>query len=111
MAKTNTLLATTSAASSATSGVQDLGDLQLCGFQITFTGSNVAGTLVLQGSVDGTTFFDYPNSSQSVSSSTGVIYDLNPSGLRYFRVKWTYTSGTGNITVLSFLKNNVIAGA
>jgi hypothetical protein len=111
MAKSFTLLGTQSAGANADSGVLDLVDLTTASFYIAFTGSNVAGTLTLQGSVDGTTFFDYPGSSQSVTSSTGHIYDLNPTGVRYFRVHWVYTSGTGNITVLAYTKNNVVSGA
>lgn len=111
MAKSFTLLGTQSAAANANSGVLDLVDLTTGSFYIAFTGANVVGSLNLQGSVDGTTFFNYPNSTQAVTASTGHIYDLNPTGVRYFRVAWTYTSGTGNITILAFTKNNVVSGA
>lgn len=111
MAKSFTLLETQSAASNLNSGVLDLVDLTTGSFYIAFTGANVVGTLNLQGSVDGTSFFNYPNSSQAVTASTGHIYDLNPTGVRYFRAAWTYTSGAGNITVLCFTKNNVVSGA
>ncbi len=111
MAKTYTLLSTQNANTNAVSGVLDLVDLTTGSFFVSFTGTNVVGVLTLQGSVDGSTFFNYPNSSQNVTASTGHIYDLNPTGVRYFRVSWTYTSGAGNITIIGFLKNNVITGA
>lgn len=111
MAKSYTLLSAQNANANADSGVLDLVDLTTASFYVGFTGTNVIGVLTLQGSVDGTNFFDYPGSSQNVTASTGHIYDLNPTGVRYFRVRWTYTSGTGNIVVTAFTKNNVVHGA
>lgn len=113
MAKTFTLVSTTSAALDVTSAALDLVDLQTGSFNVAFSGGagNLAGTLYLQGSVDGVTFFNYPNASQAVTNSTGHIWDLNPTGVRYFRVFWDYTSGTGNITVTAYLKNTVVVGA
>ena len=111
MARSFTLLGTQSAAANTDSGVLDLVDLTTASFYVAFTGTNVVGTLTLQGSVDGSTFFDYPSSTQAVTASTGHIYDLNPTGVRYFRVHWVYTSGTGNITILAYTKNNVVTGA
>lgn len=113
MARSYTLVSTQDAALDVTSATLDLVDLQTGSFYVAFSGGagNLAGTLYLQGSVDGMTFFNYPNSSQAVTNSTGHIWDLNPTGVRYFRVFWDYTSGTGNITVLGFLKNNVVSGA
>jgi hypothetical protein len=106
MAKTAVLLGTQDAAADAYSVSLDLGDLQCGSFLVGFSGGagNLAGTLYLQGSVDNVIFFDYPNADQAVTASTGHIWDLNPTGVRYFRVFWDYTSGTGNITVTSYLK-------
>lgn len=113
MAKTITLVSNVSAGADVTTPSLDLVDLQTGSFNVIFSGGagNLAGTLYLQGSVDNVNFFTYPNSNQSVTASTGHIWDLNPTGVRYFRVFWDYTSGTGNVTVTAFLKNNVIVGA
>jgi hypothetical protein len=113
MAKSFTLLSATDAAQDLTSGALDLVDLQTGSFNVAFSGGagNLVGTLYLQGSVDGTTFFNYPLASQAVTASTGHIWDLNPTGVRYFRVFWDYTSGTGNMAVTAYLKNNVVTGA
>lgn len=113
MARSFTIVSTTDAALDVTSQPLDLVDLTTASFYVAFSGGagNLAGTLYLQGSVDGISFFNYPSASQAVTASTGHIWDLNPTGVRYFRVFWDYTSGTGNITVLAFTKNNVITGA
>ncbi len=113
MAKTITLVSNANAAGDVTSASLDLVDLQTGSFNVIFSGGagNLAGTLYLQGSVDNVNFFNYPSSSQSVTASTGHIWDLNPTGVRYFRVFWDFTSGTGNISVTAFLKNNVVVGA
>jgi len=100
MAKSATLLATQSAAANATSGILNIGDLLGLGsIQIVFTGANVVGTLQLQGSVDATNWADLSGQSKGVSNSVGHLFSITPTGVQYFRVTWTYISGTGNITI------------
>jgi len=113
VARSFTLVSTTNAAGDVTSQGLDLVDLTTASFYVAFSGgaSDLAGTLYLQGSVDGISYFNYPSASQAVTASTGHIWDLNPTGVRYFRVFWDYTSGTSNITVLAFTKNTVVVGA
>lgn len=98
------LLDTTSAAASPTSGVYDLVARKELSIQVKFTGNDVVGTLTLEGSLDGTSFFTLDNSTVNVTASTGHIYDVE-TRVRYIRVKFTYTSGTGNISVLLWLKD------
>jgi hypothetical protein len=104
MAKSNTLLATVSAAANKTSGVLNLGDMATGSIQVVFTGTDLAGTLQLQGSVDNTNWADLAGQSVSVTSSVGHIYDITPTGVQYFRVTWTYSSGTGNISITGQIK-------
>lgn len=101
------LMDAVSSAGSPTSGIFDLVDLTTFCVGITFTGSNVVGTLTLEASQDGTNFFTVSGSSQAVTASTGHVYDVTASGYRYVRVKFTYTSGTGNATVLLTAKESV----
>lgn len=103
-----TLLATTSAASDVNSGVYDLVDLKLGAIQVNFSGADVVGTLKLQASLDNTVWMDVEGSTQSVSASTPHIWDITETGVRYLRVNWDYTSGTGNITITIFIKESVV---
>lgn len=106
--KTVTLLQTVSSNPSATTGSYDIGDLKDLSVQVVFTGSNVVGVFKLQASIDGTNYFDVPSSSQNITSSVGYLYSISNAGYRYIQGSWTYTSGTGNITVTLFLKDNVV---
>lgn len=98
------LVQTKDAAGSFNSNPYDLNDLKTFSIAVVFTGSDVAGTLQLQASLDAITYFDVPDSSQSVTGSAGHIWDVVTCGYRYVRVSWTYTSGTGNITETLFVK-------
>lgn len=106
--KTVALLYTRSAASDVTTPGFDLNDLIRYAIAVDFTGANVVGTLKLQASVDGASWFDVTGSSQSVTSSQGHIWDVTVCGYRWVRVDWDYTSGTGNITIDLHVKENVV---
>lgn len=87
-----------SAAQNITSVYFDLGGKIDYAIQVFFTGSNLAGTLSLEASIDPDSgFVTVLNSSQNVTSSQGHIWNVIGAGYRYIRVKWVYTSGTGNI--------------
>ncbi len=98
--QTEVLLASVSAATDKTSLAKDIGDLVNCSIQVTFTGSNVVGSLKLQASIDNTNYFDIPSSSQAITASVGYLYSISNAGYRYVRAVWTATSGTGNIAVV-----------
>mgnify|MGYP003652395038 CR=1 FL=1 len=102
--KTATLLATVSAASSVTSGAYDLGDLMGYSAQVLLSGSNVAGTLKVQASLDNVTYVDVPGSIVSITSSADQIYNYSDVQYRFFKVDWVYASGTGNITITCVAK-------
>lgn len=102
------LMNAVSAAGSPASGVYDLVDLKTFGVEISFSGADVVGTLTLEASVRGTNFFTVTGSSQAISASGGHVYDVTVSGYRYVRVKFTYTSGTGNMTVYLTAKENIV---
>ncbi len=99
-----TNISTQSAATSVTTPPVDLGDLTRYAVEITFSGSDVVGTLTLEASNFKTLWNTITGSSRSVTASTSHIYDGVNSSYRYFRLVWTYTSGTGNIGAKSFIK-------
>lgn len=102
--KTATLLATVASSSSVTSGAFDLGELKEYSAQIVFTGADVVGTLKLTCSVNGTNYVDVTGSSQAITASAGMVYNITDAQYRFFKVDWTYTSGTGNITITAIAK-------
>ena len=102
------LVPTRSAASSVTTPSVDLTDIQNYSFQVKLTGSNVVGTTKLQCSLDNSEFQDITNTSNSVTASTGVIYTVSQANYNFVRLVWTYSSGTGNITVLALTKDVLV---
>lgn len=103
-------------ASSFVSVPFDLGDLDVYACQVIFSGggANLAGTLTLEASADespATNFVTVTGSSQSVTSSTNHTWNVQGAGYRYVRVRWSYTSGTGNASVSITAKENVVKGA
>lgn len=102
---------TTSAGSSVSSVAYDLGDLTNYSIAVDFTGTNLAGTLKLQASNDGTDFVDVAGSSQAITGAASHIWNVTGASYRYVRVAWAYTSGTGDITARLIAKENVVKGA
>lgn len=79
---------------------------QIC-FQVAWTSSNAVGTISVQGSVDGTTFYDLTFSTalaQPASNSSGYLINLALIPFTYIRLKYTRTSGTGNMTATMSVK-------
>lgn len=100
----------TSAAASWTSEALDLGDESVYGIEVYFSGSNVAGSLLLQGAVGDSTgavataaWQDLGNA-VSITSSVGELFYTNGGAYRFVRVVWTYASGTGNMVVNTIIK-------
>lgn len=102
------MLKTVTAASSVTTVPMILDDLKMYCIQATISGADVAGTIKLQASVDNVTYLDVANSSVSITSSADQLWDVTICSYRYVRVVWTYSSGTGNIGILGFLKYPVV---
>lgn len=103
-----TLVPTQSAAASVTTSAIPLSDMTNYSFQVIFTGSDVAGSLKLQCSLNNVKFEDIPDSVQAVTASEGALYTVSVSSYKYARLVWTYSSGTGNITVLAATKDVLV---
>jgi hypothetical protein len=88
----------TTAATSTTCSF-DLGDCTNYSFQAVFTGSDVAGTFKLQQSNDSTNWLDISGKSTSVTGSATAFQGETVANARYVRANWSYSSGTGNLTV------------
>ena len=110
---TDILYPTTTAATSVTTATAplDLGDEKFYSLQAVFTGVDVAGTFKLQRSDNGLDFEDIPGATKSVTSSATALLDPtsqtgapSAANYRFVRFQWTYTSGTGNLTVISVIK-------
>jgi len=72
--------------------------------QSVYTGAPT-GTLQLYASNDKTTWSTLGNAfSASISASGDTLWNLANIGYPYARVVYTYTSGTGNLTVKFFAK-------
>lgn len=92
---------TRSAAADYTSGALSLGQTGSFWIGVTFSGSDVAGTLSLQCSAtkDFARPFTVANTSTAITSSAEANFNLTDQNYPYVRVFWDYTSGTGNISV------------
>jgi hypothetical protein len=73
--------------------------------QISWTGAMV-GTLVVEGSVDGVSFFDIGASipTQPAGTPSGDLLNIVDVGFRYLRVSYTNASSTGSLTVIGMGK-------
>jgi hypothetical protein len=90
----------------ATSVYFDLGEKIDYAIQVVFTGVNVSGILTVEVSVDPAKgFVTVENSSQTVNASAGHVWNVVGAGYRYVRVRWVYSSGTGNISAYLHLKS------
>lgn len=105
----NLALAATAATFSASPPLK-LDDAQGASFAIVTTGSDVAGTFTLEVSNDGTTWTTYAGSSQAITTSENVFYDVVQTQARYYRVVFAYSSGTGTITINVIKKQVSITG-
>jgi hypothetical protein len=107
------LVSNANAAVDITSVPLNLGDMRGYSLAVDFSGGggNLAGTLKLQASIDNSLWIDVTGSSQAVTSSTDHMWSVTDAEYRYVRVSWTFTSGTGNMTVKGIIKRNVVTGA
>lgn len=83
----------------------ELGDLYRYGVQVTFSSNTTTGTLSLEGSVDNVGYVTIPSSAVTVSSGTTVVlYDNQQTGVRFIRLRWVPTVGSGTITAIFDIK-------
>lgn len=75
---------------------------------VVFSGSDLAGTLSLQGSFDGISYVSM-GVNQTVSSAGIYIWDVGPTSVRQIRFTWTYSSGTGTMTANGAIKQQAVS--
>jgi len=83
------------------SSVTDVRNLDNIGLQVNWTGTPT-GTLIVEGSNDGTTFYALtfsPSLAQPSGSASGYLISLNQFPWIYCRVSYTNSSGSGNLFV------------
>jgi len=86
--------------------VQDNGNFAMGVF---ITGSNVVGTLSLQGAFEET--FARPFLIQTATAITGsadTLFNLTDINYPFVRLLWVYTSGTGNISVDASIRQQIL---
>lgn len=94
---------TQSAATSFTTNSFYIGDSPGALIQFVFTGADVVGSASVQWSLDGVNFSTLPSGVYAVTASSSWVSVGQPTA-SYMRASWTYTSGTGNITVLAAIR-------
>lgn len=101
----NELYNGSAAASFVTPGEQ-IDDLTPYSVQCAFSGGagNLEGTLTVEASNDNVTYITVTGSSQAVTASTNHMYNVSDAAYRWFRIRWVYTSGTGNLRILDTIK-------
>lgn len=82
-----------------------LGDLIFFSVHIVVSGTDVVGTFTLEASNDNTNWVTVASSSQAITLSADVFYDVREATYRYARIAFTYTSGTGTITATAIVKD------
>jgi hypothetical protein len=81
---------------------------QVC-YQVAWTSSDAIGTISVQGSVDGSTFIDLtfsPALTQPSSDNGSYLVNLALTPFSYIRLKYTRTSGSGDLQVYLSAKGN-----
>ena len=90
----------TTAVTPFTTPAIQVGDNSNLAAVVTVTGADVVGTLSVQGSIDEA--FTRPilmQTATAVTASADTLVSIPYFGLPYVRFVWTYTSGTGNISI------------
>ena len=106
--KEATLIPPQAVTGDVTSAAFQLGDLYRYSVHAIFSGSDRAGSLIIQGSNDGANWVAV--STTAVSSAADKMLTLE-GHYRYVRAFWDNTSGTGNLTVYLVAKENIVKGA
>ncbi len=97
---------TQSATTSFTTNSFYVGDASGASIQVSFTGADVVGSFVVQSSVDGVNWAFTSSTTTAVTASTNLVVGTSNVPPPWLRVSWTYTSGTGNITVLAAIRQS-----
>jgi hypothetical protein len=100
---------TVSAVTDFTTAGLIVGDNGNCAIGVTLSGSDVVGSISLQGAF--TEDFARPFLIQTATSVTGsadTLYNLVDLNYPYVRLLWDYTSGTGNITIDASIRQQIL---
>lgn len=82
------------------SSVVDVTHVDNAGLQVVWSASSPVGSLQVQGTIDGTNFFDLLPSPLSISTATGNVYvQIAQICFASLKVVYTFTSGTGTLNV------------
>jgi len=94
-----TLVSSAAMTGNVTSGAALLDHMGLAAVHAVWTGTPT-GTLKAQASLDGANWIDIPSVTQSLAGSAGgVLWQLTDIGYNNLRVVYTFSSGTGSLTV------------
>lgn len=111
------LQAAVSAAATVTTRAYDLGDRQNYFVHCDFSAGagDLAGTFTLECASNSLTvasldWVTVAGSSTAITSSASHVYNVNGAQYRFFRVVYTASSGTGNLTVYVTVKDSVTKG-
>lgn len=97
-AKTLVSAAAISAAADYESSSTNVLSLDRVSYQVVFTGT-CAGTLYIDGSVDGTSYVPLDMDAMAINGADTVICDIQVTGLAHLKVRYTHSSGSGTWTV------------
>lgn len=89
-----------SMAASITGPVTVIDRVDQLAYQVSWASANAVGTISVQGSVDGVTFYDLtfdPPLAQPESDNGGYLINLALIPFTYVRLKYTRSSGTGTL--------------
>lgn len=90
-----------SVAVSNASSILDVKEALSMVVQVSWSGSSPLGTILIQGSCDGTIFTTISGGSVAVTGNTGsALINVTEKGISHLQAVYTTTSGTGTITVV-----------
>jgi hypothetical protein len=84
---------------SLASASQQLTQMAMCAIQASWSGSSPVGSLKLQISNDNTIWSDYTGSDVAVNGNGNFMWNILSTAFPYVRVAYTFTSGTGSLTI------------
>lgn len=96
------IIANVSMGASVTSPVIDASYQDNVGLEIAWTSANAEGTITIEASNSGDTFYALtfdPALTQPSSNNGGYLVNLNQFPYAFYRVKYTRSSGTGTLSV------------
>lgn len=83
-----------------------IGDKKHFCFHAVYTGaSSPVGTLTVEVSIDGNTWETLTDSSVAVSAAGSHMYNVDKAAYLLARIKYTFTSGSGDMTIYAALKD------